>query len=96
MQKFQNEENCKIAILSITACATGLTLTKASTVVFAEFHFTPSIMHQAEDRAHRIGQEHDCVNVHYLYGKDTIDELILSKIINKYKVVTSTIDNKVN
>lgn len=91
---FQNDDECKIAILSITACATGLTLTKASTVVFAEMHFTPAIMIQAEDRAHRIGQEHNCVNVHYLYGADTVDEIIFPKLQEKFAVVSSTLDNK--
>ena len=91
---FQNDDECKIAILAITACATGLTLTKASTVVFAEIHFTPAIMIQAEDRAHRIGQEHNCVNVHYLYGADTVDEVIFPKLQEKFAVVSSTLDNK--
>jgi hypothetical protein len=94
VNKFQNEESCKIAILAITACATGLTLTKASTVVFAEMYFTPAVMMQAEDRAHRIGQEHNCVNVHYLYGSETIDEMIFPKLKEKFGVVTSTLDNK--
>jgi SWI/SNF-related matrix-associated actin-dependent regulator 1 of chromatin subfamily A len=80
VHKFQNDDNCKVAILAITACATGLTLTKASTVVFAEMHFTPAVMMQAEDRAHRIGQEHNCVNVHYLFGAETIDETIFPKL----------------
>lgn len=92
---FQNDDNCQIAILAITACATGLTLTKASTVVFAELYFTPSTMHQAEDRAHRIGQEHKCVNIHYLFGKDTVDEMILRNIDEKYGIVTTTVDDKV-
>jgi len=95
VQIFQNDENCQVAILSITACATGLTLTRASTVVFAELYFTPAVMQQAEDRAHRIGQEHKCVNVHYLFGKDTIDELILRNIDEKHKIVTTTVDDKV-
>ena len=91
---FQNDDNCLVAILGITACATGLTLTKASTVVFAEMHFTPAIMIQAEDRAHRIGQEHNCVNIHYLYASDTLDEIIFSKLNSKHHVVTTTLDNK--
>ena len=91
---FQNDDNCLVAILGITACATGLTLTKASTVVFAEMHFTPAIMIQAEDRAHRIGQEHNCVNIHYLYATDTLDEVIFAKLNSKHHVVTTTLDNK--
>jgi SWI/SNF-related matrix-associated actin-dependent regulator 1 of chromatin subfamily A len=91
---FQSNDNCLVAILGITACATGLTLTKASTVVFAEMHFTPAVMMQAEDRAHRIGQEHNCVNVHYLYGTETVDEIIFPKLREKFFVVSSTLDDK--
>ena len=94
VNKFQNDEDCLVAILSLTACATGLTLTKASTVVFAELHFTPSIMIQAEDRAHRIGQESGCVNIHYLFGADTLDLLLFRKLNEKQNIVSTTLDNK--
>jgi SWI/SNF-related matrix-associated actin-dependent regulator 1 of chromatin subfamily A len=83
-----------VAILSITACATGLTLTKAATVVFAELHFTPSTMIQAEDRAHRIGQDAGCVNIHYLVGEDTLDVLLFRKLNEKQNIVSTTLDNK--
>lgn len=73
--KFQNNENIKIAILGIKACSQGLTLTAASTVVFGELTWTPSIMNQAEDRVHRISQV-NCVTVYYLYGPETIDDHI--------------------
>ena len=94
VNKFQSDEDCLVAILSITACATGLTLTKASTVVFAELHFTPSIMIQAEDRAHRIGQGAGCVNIHYLVGADTLDVLLFRKLNEKQNIVSTTLDNK--
>ena len=67
-------------------------MTAASTVVFAEVHWTPAQMLQAEDRAHRIGQEHSHVNIMYLFGEDTLDEILFKMIQFKNKVVTSTLD----
>jgi len=46
-------------------------------------HWTPAIMLQAEDRAHRIGQENS-VDCHYLIGEGTIDESIYRVIENKF------------
>ncbi len=33
-----------------------------------------SLLQQAEDRAHRKGQTHDCVNVYFLCAKGTCDD----------------------
>jgi hypothetical protein len=91
---FQKDNACRIAILSIMACATGITMSKASTVVFAEMCFTPAVMIQAEDRAHRIGQEHSCVNIHYLFGPKTLDEVIYPNLQEKHSIVTEMLDNE--
>ena len=93
VKKFQTDETCLVAILSITACYTGITLTAASTVVFSELHMTPAVMIQAEDRAHRIGQEHTCVNIHYLYGPDTLDEILFKMLNQKQNIFSNTLDN---
>ena len=94
VEHFQTNENCMVALLSINAASTGLTLTAASLVVFAELTWTPAIMIQAEDRVHRIGQEDNRVDVYYLYGKDTLDEYIFSKLDQKLLIVSTTLDDK--
>ena len=89
---FQNNSDCKVAILGIMAAGQGLTLTEASTVVMGELAWTPGVMIQAEDRAHRIGQKR-CVNIHYLYGPQTLDEYIWPKLQAKLNIVSGTLDN---
>lgn len=89
---FQEDETYKVAVLSITACATGLTLNQASIVVFAELFFTPAIMIQAEDRAHRYGQKNN-VQVKYLVGHKTLDDDIFEALNKKLCIVTETLDD---
>lgn len=76
VRNFQLDSNVRVALLSMTACGTGLTLTAASCVVFAELYWVPAQLLQCEDRIHRIGQGHSCVNIHYLIGRGTLDDAI--------------------
>lgn len=80
--RFQEDPSVRIAVLSITACGVGLTLTAASVVVFAELYSVPKIMEQAEDRAHRIGQT-SSVDIHYLVARGTVDDGILACMARK-------------
>jgi SWI/SNF-related matrix-associated actin-dependent regulator 1 of chromatin subfamily A len=73
--RFQETDSVRAAVLGIRAAGVGLTLTAASTVVFAEMSWTPGDLIQAEDRVHRIGQA-SSVNVYYLHAHDTIDDII--------------------
>ncbi|KAI8503989.1 Swi SNF matrix associated, actin dependent regulator of chromatin [Branchiostoma belcheri] len=93
VQQFQADPTVKVAVLSILAAGTGLTLTAASHVVFAELYWTPGVLEQAEDRAHRIGQ-HSAVHVHYLVARNTIDDWMWSMLTRKVSVVTSTLNGK--
>jgi len=93
VKKFQEDPKCTAAILSLTASSQGITLTAAQCVVFAEMNWTPGIMIQAEDRAHRIGQA-SSVTCYYLYGEDTIDTLIYPRLRLKSEVIANVVDGK--
>ncbi|KAF7634139.1 hypothetical protein Mgra_00006437 [Meloidogyne graminicola] len=85
-EQFQNDKRIRAALLSITAAGTGITLTAASVVIFAELYWNPSLMIQAEDRAHRVGQR-DSVQVQYLIAKNTADTLIWDLVGSKLQVL---------
>ena len=90
--KFQ-EGRCQVAILSIMAAGTGLTLTAASTVVFGELWHVPGVMLQAEDRVHRISQTSP-VDVYHLLGKNTIDDRVYNNLIEKLKTLDALVDKR--
>ncbi|KAF3426474.1 hypothetical protein E2986_04604 [Frieseomelitta varia] len=86
IDEFQNCDNCTAAILSITAANTGITLTAAKLVVFAELFWNPGILCQAEDRVHRIGQDKDVI-IQYLIAKQTADDYLWPLIQKKMNVL---------
>nr|XP_016445129.1 PREDICTED: SWI/SNF-related matrix-associated actin-dependent regulator of chromatin subfamily A-like protein 1 isoform X3 [Nicotiana tabacum] len=88
---FQEKETIKAAVLSIKAGGVGLTLTAASTVIFAELSWTPGDLIQAEDRAHRIGQV-SSVNVCYLLANDTVDDIIWDVVQSKLENLGQMLD----
>eukprot|EP00126_Sphaerothecum_destruens_P011009 Sdes_comp20839_c0_seq2m17519 len=94
--RFQQDPECRVALLSITAAGVGLTFTAANTVVFAELYWNPGTLLQAEDRVHRIGQDHQCVSIKYLLGLGTVDEVIWEMIHRKIEVVSQSMDHPVD
>ena len=54
-------------------------------------NWTPGIMVQAEDRAHRIGQTAP-VNVYYLIGENTLDAMIYPRLKLKSEVFSNIVD----
>uniref|UniRef100_A0A1I7XAV5 Helicase C-terminal domain-containing protein n=1 Tax=Heterorhabditis bacteriophora TaxID=37862 RepID=A0A1I7XAV5_HETBA len=83
---FQEDPDILVAVLSMTAAGVGITLTAATIVVFAELHWNPGTLMQAEDRAHRVGQK-DCVFVQYLVARNTADDVMWPLIQKKIDVL---------
>lgn len=82
VRRFQEDPRIRVALLSIRSCGHGLTLTAASAVVFAELFCVPAVMMQAEDRAHRIGQQR-CVDICYMVAHHTVDDTIMKHLERK-------------
>ena len=92
VERFQNGE-VKVALLSIMAAGTGITMTKASVAIFAELYWVPGVILQAEDRIHRVGQTKP-VSIIYLLGTGTIDLKIYPQVVYKLKVLDKAVDNR--
>ena len=73
---YQSNSDYPLFIGNIQAAGVGLTLTKATRVIFLEYSWVHAENAQAADRAHRIGQKISVV-VDYLVFKDSLDESIL-------------------
>jgi SWI/SNF-related matrix-associated actin-dependent regulator of chromatin subfamily A-like protein 1 len=88
---FQNNTNTKIFVGNIKAAGVGLTLTKASHVIFAELDWVPANIYQAEDRCHRMGQK-DIVFVYHYVLEGSFDETFIKVIVNKQNIFDKMLD----
>lgn len=76
------EGGARVFIGQIQAAGTGLTLTAASTLIFAEYDWVPANNRQAADRIHRIGQKNNCL-VYMATVPGSIDEDIMKVVKRK-------------
>eukprot|EP00457_Paulinella_chromatophora_P018170 gb/GEZN01019412.1/.p1 GENE.gb/GEZN01019412.1/~~gb/GEZN01019412.1/.p1 ORF type:complete len:210 (+),score=39.46 gb/GEZN01019412.1/:79-630(+) len=72
-----------VFIGSVGVASLGLTLTRASHVIFAELDWVPARLRQAEDRCHRIGQEAESVLIQHLVFEDSLDAHMVFTLIRK-------------
>jgi superfamily II DNA or RNA helicase len=92
VDRFQSDPTCLVAIGSFGPMGTGLTLTAASTVVFAELDWVPGTITQAEDRCHRIGQK-DMVLAQHLVLEGSLDARMASILVAKQEVIAAALDD---
>lgn len=91
VNKFQNDDNCKVIIGSIGAMGVGLTLNKASNVIFLDEPWNPALKEQAIDRSHRVGTKNN-VNIYTLICKGTVDEGVHKTITKKGRLADQIVD----
>ena len=87
------EGKYQVAVLSMLAAGTGITLTAASHVIFAELYWVPGVLLQSEDRVHRIGQENSC-HIQYVICKDTLDPYLYKSIQWKLETIDGCLDQR--
>ncbi|HXS56597.1 MAG TPA: DEAD/DEAH box helicase [Hanamia sp.] len=76
IQNFQNNENCRVFLISLKAGGVGLNLTAADYVYIVDPWWNPAVEQQAIDRTHRIGQTKN-IFAYRMICKDTIEDKIL-------------------
>lgn len=91
IQQFKNDDEVKVFLGNMIAAGVGINLTNSSDVIFVNFPFTPSDLHQCTDRSHRIGQKNS-VNVYYTICEDSIDEHIFSILSDKAEDINALVD----
>lgn len=76
IQRFQNDEKCRVFLISLKAGGVGLNLTAADYVYIVDPWWNPAVEQQAIDRTHRIGQTKS-IFAYRMICKDTIEDKIM-------------------
>ncbi len=105
VDKFNENNEIKVFLISLKAGGTGLNLTGADTVIHFDPWWNVSAENQASDRAHRIGQTR-VVSVNKLICEDSIEQKVLElqnlkkelteKIISDEQSISKLTDSDLN
>ena len=90
VERFQNDDNIPVFLISLKAGGVGLNLTGADTVIYFDPWWNPAVEDQATDRAHRIGQSR-VVTSYKLITRGTVEEKILNLQNRKREVIKATL-----
>lgn len=93
VNEFNENNDMSIFLISLKAGGTGLNLTSADMVIHLDPWWNPSAEEQANDRAHRIGQQKE-VEVIKLVAKGTIEEKIISLQEDKKNLINSVLTSE--
>ncbi len=76
IQNFQNNDECRVFLISLKAGGVGLNLTAADYVYIVDPWWNPAVEQQAIDRTHRIGQTKN-IFAYRMICLDSIEDKIL-------------------
>jgi len=76
IQSFQNDDSCRVFLISLKAGGVGLNLTAADYVYIVDPWWNPAVEQQAIDRTHRIGQTKN-IFAYRMICRDTIEDKII-------------------
>ncbi len=86
VDRFNDDDDIPLFLISLKAGGTGLNLTAADTVVHFDPWWNPAVEAQATDRAHRIGQTR-VVTSYKLIVADSVEEKVLQLQQSKRKLL---------
>lgn len=90
---FERDADRPVLLLSLKAGGVGLNLTSASHVFHFDRWWNPATEAQAEDRAHRIGQQRP-VHVYAYLCRDTIEERVQAVLAEKQALFSDVVDGE--
>jgi len=93
IDRFRSDPEAHVMLMTVRSGSVGLTLTEASYVVHFDHWWNPASKWQAEDRAHRSGQQAASVNIYEFWMNDTIDQRIWDIIQRKQIQFESIVDS---
>jgi superfamily II DNA or RNA helicase len=91
VDRFQNDEQVPLFLISLKAGGVGLNLTAADTVIHFDPWWNPAVEAQATDRAHRIGQQRIVTSIK-LIARDTVEERVLRMQERKRELLEGAVD----
>ena len=89
IDRFNNNDNVRVALCSLLAAGEGISLTSANHVIHVDRWWNPAKEDQATDRIHRIGQV-KTVFIHHVLTEGTLEERIL-KILEKKRDISDKV-----
>ncbi|MFT3682476.1 MAG: DEAD/DEAH box helicase [Ferruginibacter sp.] len=95
IENFQNNDDCRVFLISLKAGGVGLNLTAADYVYIVDPWWNPAVEQQAIDRTHRIGQTKN-IFAYRMICIDTIEDKILQLQERKRKLASELITDDAN